>query len=150
MADRTVFSGVGNIQEKWLDSGDGTFARRMATVQVDPSTGTAATALPARSDVTPNAIPTYASGKAGVDRSITATTTAQQLMAAMTTRGRFYVKNDTAIDVWINIGGTATAAAGTGNIKLAASGGYYELAGCTDAISIIAASGTPAITAREF
>lgn len=150
MADKIVYSGVSNIQEKWLDRGDGTFARATATIAVDPGTGTAATALPARTDVTPNAIPVYASAKAGVDRSITATTTAQVLMAAMTTRGRFYVKNDAAVDIWINIGGTATAAAGTGNIKLAAGGGYYELAGCADAVSIIAASATAAVTAREF
>lgn len=103
-----------------------------------------------RTDVTPNASPVYASAKAGTDKSITATTSAQTLMAASTTRGKFYVKNDSTIDVWINVGGTAVAAAGTGNIKVAANGGYYELSGCSAAVSIIAASGTAAVTAREL
>lgn len=88
--------------------------------------------------------------QAGTDRSITATTTSQQLMAANTTRTKFLVKNDTAIVVWVNIGATAVATAGGGNIAIAASGGYLELTGTSGAINIIAASGTPAITAREM
>ena len=89
----------------------------------------------------------------GTDRSITATTTAQTLMAANTSRSGFMIKNDTAIVVWINFGGTAVAAAGSGNIAIAANGGYFECPAAwtpTEAISIIAASTTAAITAREW
>ena len=65
---------------------------------------------------------------------------------------KVYLKNDTAIDVWFNIGGTAVAQAGGGNLRLPANGGYFESGSTTpaEAVSIIAASGTPAITAREF
>lgn len=90
------------------------------------------------------------SGSAGTDRSITATTTSQQLMAANAARKRIYVANDSTIDVWIRPGGAASAAAGGGNVKVAANGGFFELAGTTEAWFIIAASGTPAISAREF
>ncbi len=88
----------------------------------------------------------------GTDRSITATTTSQQLMASNTARVAFVIKNDTTIDVWINVGATAVATAGSGNFKVAANGGYYSPDGCvpTGAINIIATSGTPAITAREY
>jgi hypothetical protein len=88
----------------------------------------------------------------GADKSVATSTTAAVLMAANLNRMGFYVKNDTAIDVWINIGGTATAVAGAGNIKIPANGGYFESGTFTpsEAISIIAASGTPAITAREY
>lgn len=88
----------------------------------------------------------------GTDRSITTGTTAAVLMPANTARMGFYLKNDTAIDVWFNVGGTAAATAGAGNIKLPANGGYFESGTFTpgEAISIIAASGTPAITAREY
>lgn len=89
---------------------------------------------------------------AGVDRSITTSTAAQTLMPANTSRMGFYLKNDTAIDVWFNIGGTATIVPGAGNLRLPGNGGYFESGMVTpsEAISIIAASGTPAITAREF
>lgn len=88
----------------------------------------------------------------GTDRSTTTSTTAKQLMPANSDRMGFYLKNDTTIDVWFNIGGTAAATAGAGNMRLPANGGYFESGMVTpaDAISIIAASGTPAITAREF
>lgn len=87
---------------------------------------------------------------AGTDRSITATTSSQPLMAANTNRVRFIVKNDSAVDVYINLGATAVAAAGSGNIKIASGGGYFELTGTTSAVNIIAASTTAAVTAREF
>ena len=89
---------------------------------------------------------------AGVDRSVTTSTTSSQLMAANTARRGLFIVNDTAIDVWINFGATAVAAAGSGNIKIGANGGRYESGAFTPstAINIIAASGTPAITAREF
>ena len=98
-------------------------------------------------------LPVMGSATTGTDRSITASTTSQQLMAANTARKGFYVKNDTAIDVYINPGATAVATAGGGNIKVAASGGYYvsePTFPTSSAINIIAASGTPAVTAREF
>lgn len=90
----------------------------------------------------------------GLDRSLTVTTTAQQLMAANPDRQGFYVVNDSAVDVYVNIGATAVAAAGSGNIKLTASGGKlfsWDL-GVTpsSAISIVCASSTAAVTAREF
>lgn len=88
----------------------------------------------------------------GTDRSIVAGVAAQVLMPANTARMGLYIRNDTASDIWFNIGAVAVAAAGGGNMKLAANGGYYESGSFTptEAISIIAASGTPAITAREF
>lgn len=85
----------------------------------------------------------------GTDRSLTATTTSAQLMAANASRSRFFIKNDSAVDVWINFGATATATPGSGNMKIAA-GGYFEFSGGSSAINIVAASGTAAITAREF
>jgi len=86
----------------------------------------------------------------GTDRSVTATTTSAQLMAANTTRSKFFIKNDTAIVVWINMGATAVASAGSGNISIAANGGYFEFTGYSGAVNIIAASTTAAVTAREF
>lgn len=94
-------------------------------------------------------IPVRTAPLTGTDRSVTASTTSAQLMAANTTRTKFFVKNDSAVDVWINFGATAVAAAGSGNMKIAA-GGYFEFAGSSSAVNIIAASGTAAITAREF
>lgn len=95
-------------------------------------------------------IPVRTAPLAGTDRSITATTTSAQLMAANTTRTKFYIKNDSTIDVWINLGATAVATPGGGNMKILANGGYFEFAGSSSAINIIAASTTAAITAREF
>ena len=86
----------------------------------------------------------------GTDRSVTATTTSAQLMAANATRSKFFIKNDSLIVVWINMGATAVATAGGGNIAIAASGGFFEFAGYSGAVNIIAASTTAAITAREF
>ena len=87
---------------------------------------------------------------AGTDRSLTATTTSAQLMAANTARTKFFIKNDTAIVVWINMGATAVATPGAGNIAIAANGGYFEFTGYSGAVNIIAASTTAAVTAREF
>lgn len=88
----------------------------------------------------------------GTDRSATVTTTASVLMAANASRHGFYVVNDSAVDVYINPGATATATPGSGNIKVDANGGRYESGNFTmaGAISIIAVSATAAITAREF
>lgn len=84
----------------------------------------------------------------GTDRSIVATTTSQLLIPFNSSRQSFFVKNDSAIDVWINFGATAVAVAGGGNFKIPANGGYFECDGFNADINIIAASGTPAITAR--
>lgn len=98
---------------------------------------------------------TYVVGapSAGTDRSITTSVASAQLMAANTSRHGFYIKNDSAIVVWINIGAAAVAAAGSGNIAIAANGGYYESPASvtpSSVVNIIAASATPAITCREF
>jgi hypothetical protein len=90
------------------------------------------------------------SGGSGTDRSATLSIASAQIMAANPNRTRLYIANDTAIDVWIKPGSAAAASAGAGNIRLPANGGFFELAGNTDAWHAIAASGTPAITAREF
>lgn len=86
----------------------------------------------------------------GTDRSITATTTSQQLMAANTLRVKFVIFNGSAVAVNINLGATATNTPGGGNITIAATTGYYELSGYSGVVNIIAASTTGAITAREF
>lgn len=86
---------------------------------------------------------------AGTDRSITATTTSAQLMAANATRSKFIIQNDSLIDVWINFGGTAVAAAGSGNYRIKADTNR-EFTGTSGAVNIIAASTTAAISAREF
>jgi hypothetical protein len=87
---------------------------------------------------------------AGTDRSIVATTTSQTLMPANATRMRLLVRNDSAVDVWINFGAPAVATAGAGNYRIAANGGSLDLSGSSGAINIIAASATAAISAREF
>lgn len=86
---------------------------------------------------------------AGVDKSVTATTTSQLLMAANNSRLKFFIKNDTAIAVYVNFGATAVASAGAGNYQIAPNGGWMELTGVSSAINIIAASTTAAISARE-
>jgi len=86
----------------------------------------------------------------GTDRSVTlVANTAQTLMAANTARNGFLISNDTASDVWINTIGAATAAAGGGNKKIAANGGYFELKGVSNAVSIIS-TGAVAVTALEW
>ncbi len=91
--------------------------------------------------------------KARTDRSISVTTTAQVLAAANATRLGLAIYNDSDTDCWINFGATATAAAGSGNIKVL-SGGTYETPvwGCpTDACSVIhGGSGNKAVTAWEL
>lgn len=90
---------------------------------------------------------------AGTDRSRATSTASAQLMAANTSRVGYFIKNDDVIDVWVNFGGTAVAAAGSGNYKIAANGGYLESPAwgvSTSVINIISTSGTPAVSAREF
>lgn len=102
------------------------------------------------SDASP--MPTTAAGGSttGTDRSASVGTSSGQLMPANASRTRFFVKNDSANAIWINLGGTAVAAAGGGNIKVAASGGYFELAGYSGAVNAIAETGAVNITAREL
>lgn len=85
----------------------------------------------------------------GTDRSGTVGTSSATLIPANAARTRFFIKNDSANDIWINFGGTATAAAGSGNLKIAANGGYYEYSGYTGAVNAIAGTAS-AVTAREF
>lgn len=82
-------------------------------------------------------------------RSATVTTVSAILIPANTTRAKFIIKNDSATDIWINIGSTAVAAAGAGNIKIAANG-YFELQGTNQIITVICATGTANITCYEF
>ena len=89
---------------------------------------------------------------AGTNRSAAVTTTAANLMAANTARQGWKVKNDCAVSVWVSFDGAAAAAAGSGNIQVAAGGylssepGFVE----TGALSAVAASGTCNLTAREY
>lgn len=131
------------------------------TISVDPTTGVAQTGLPPGRAAAASSVPTVLSnedlsavlpGKTTANRSLATSTTAVAAMPSNTSRRGWKVKNDSAIDVWINFTGTATSAAGSGNMKVAAGAylasepGYVE----TAAMSIIAASGTPAITIYEF
>ncbi|MCZ7488158.1 hypothetical protein [Rhizobium rhizogenes] len=131
------------------------------TIAIDPATGSSQSGVPAGRASAANSIPTTQStedlaavlpAKTTTNRSLATSTTAAAAMPANTARRGWKVKNDSAIDVWINFIGTATAVAGSGNLKVAAGAylasepGYVE----TGAMSIIAASGTPAITIYEF
>ncbi len=88
----------------------------------------------------------------GTNRSASVTTTASTLMAANTGRQGWKIKNDCTVAVVINFDATATAAAGSGNMQIPAGGymsnepGFVE----TGPLSVIAASGTCALTAREY
>jgi len=86
--------------------------------------------------------------KTAISRSATATTTSSTLMVLNQARLSFFIKNDSAVDVWVNLNGPAVASAGGGNIRIASSG-YLELAGISNPVAIIAASGTAAVTAYE-
>lgn len=87
----------------------------------------------------------------GTDRSLTTTAAISvTLMAANTQRNGFFVANDSATDVFINFnGGTASATPGGGNKKITANGGYYELKGLTNAITIFSTAAV-GITAQEW
>lgn len=99
------------------------------------------------------AVTTAGAGGVGTDRSASVPTSAPvagSLMPANANRVRFFIKNDAANNVWINLGGVASAVAGGGNIKVAAGGGYFELAGYTGSISAIAETSAANVTAREL
>jgi hypothetical protein len=89
-------------------------------------------------------------GKPGTDRSASVGTSSGILIPASAQRIRFIVKNDSANAIWINLGGTAVASAGGGNIKIPASGGYLELDNYNGVVNAIAETGAVNITAREF
>ena len=105
-------------------------------------------------DAAGNVVNTFAGAVplAGTNRSATVAITAGVLMAANTARRGWKIKNDCANSVWINFDATAAAAAGSGNIKVAAGGylasepGFVE----TGAMSAIAETATCALTAREY
>lgn len=85
------------------------------------------------------------------DKSGAGSTTSAQVASANTYRKYFYFQNlDATIAQFINFGAAATA--GSGSIKVAAGASVQFTIGefCpTDAINVIAASGTPAYTAKE-
>lgn len=86
----------------------------------------------------------------GTDRSATVGTGSVALMGANLGRRLFYVKNDSAINIWINPSATAVATPGGGNIKVPAGGGYFECEYSSGAWSVIAESAGASFTAREF
>lgn len=85
------------------------------------------------------------------DKSGSGSTSSVQLAAANSYRKFFYFQNlDATIVQYINFG--AAASAGSGSIKVPAGASVQFTIGefCpTDAINVIAASGTPAYTAKE-
>lgn len=84
-----------------------------------------------------------------MDRSVAlAANTQVTLIPINLSRTGFFIKNDSAVDIWINMVGAAAASAGAGNIKIAANG-YFELKGVSNAVSAIATAAA-AITAGEF
>ena len=166
MADMTVrrndlSNAAGAPIMKLKDMGDGTHAEVFVAVALD-SGGDPSEALPAGRAAASASVPTVMSNedlaatlpaRTVTDRSITAGVAAANAMAANASRRGWKIKNDTAIDIWVNFIGAATAVAGSGNMKVAANGGYLASEpACveTGAMSIIAASGTPAVTILEF
>jgi hypothetical protein len=82
------------------------------------------------------------------DRSNTASTTSQTFAPANTTRKRLLIQNqDAAINVFVNLGAAATT--GQGSLRVGP-GGFLDIEGTTQALNIIAASGTPIVTVWEF
>lgn len=86
----------------------------------------------------------------GTDRSLTTTAaTSVPLMAANTQRNGFFIENDSATDIWINFVGASAASPGAGNKKILANGGYFELKGVSNAVTIFSTAAV-AITALEW
>lgn len=83
-------------------------------------------------------------GTAKTDYSTTAGTTSSQAVPASTSARRMIMQNlDAAISVHFNLGAPATTAAGS--LRLSP-GAITEITGVSDAINIISASGTAAVT----
>lgn len=77
-----------------------------------------------------------------------ASTTSQQAFAANSLRTRLLIQNqDAAINIFVNLGAAATT--GGGSLRIGP-GGSLDITGTSEVVNIIAASGTPAITAWEF
>ena len=82
------------------------------------------------------------------DRSITASTTSQQAAPENLSRRRILMQNlDAAINVHVNLGDVATT--GLGSLRLAP-GSSVEFTGTSQAVNVIAVSGTPLVTIWEF
>lgn len=87
----------------------------------------------------------------GVPRNATVSNAVSSVvMPANEFRTKLIIKNDTANNVWINLSGAATAVAGSGNMKIASGGGYFELDGFSGAVNAIAETAPSDITAREW
>lgn len=97
------------------------------------------------------AAPSGSTSGMGTNRSGTITTggTAQQLMAASTTRSTWFVSNpDPTNDLWIALNGVTAAVNGTGSVRVPANGGGFGLdlpKPVRGAISIIGA-----VTGQKF
>jgi hypothetical protein len=85
------------------------------------------------------------------DRSGAASTSSAQVCAANSFRKYLYFQNlDAAIVMYINFGSAASAAAGSFKVAAGASIVFGSGSFCpTDAVNVIAASGTPAYTCKE-
>lgn len=86
------------------------------------------------------------------DRSGTATTTSAPLMAANASRKRFMIQNPAEATTNIYFNFTAAATAGTGSIELVPGASYDSSNGpvSTEAINIIAKTGSQGFTAKEM
>lgn len=126
------------------DDGDGSTKRvRIPAVTVVDQSGNAVGGSTASS-------PTYSTDAAAAktDRSVTASTASQQAAAANASRKRLIIQNqDAAIAVYVNLGAAATAGIGS---LLVAPGATLRIDGSTQALNVIAASGTPVVTIWEF
>lgn len=132
MANETRYSQTGNLNEKWVDLGDKTYAKVVATMTVDED-GT----------------PQFGDGSGPkTDRSITASTSSQTAAPANDKRKKLLIQNmDPAINVHVNLGVPATT--GLGSVRIAPNG-FLEISGSSEALNIIAASGAPLVTIWEF
>jgi hypothetical protein len=143
---QAAFQFDANGQLKVASAGGG--AATGGSVTAPGITGTTAQAIQGIVGGVPQATTIRA---AGTNRSTTVGTTAVTLMPANAVRQGWKIKNDTTSDIWINFDATATAAPGSGNIRIPAGGylssepGYVE----TGAMSAIGAASGLAITARE-
>lgn len=86
--------------------------------------------------------------KAKVDRGTAVTASSVQYAAANATRSKLVIQNqDAAISVYVNFGAAATVGGGSFRIGPGLS---QEFTGTTDAVFLIATTGTPAVVIWEF